>query len=109
MHGTNKVTEILSDTQLRTLDSEIGQVFGSAKATGQNDRIKIIGIGFRQLFDVTSSQSCRFHQHIAGFTFSDFTRHVIDHMQLLNIRCKTLNLRTSLIKAKQGNHAFVNF
>ena len=91
MHGTYKITEFLADTQLRTLDSEIGQIFGSAKAARQNDRIKIIGIGIGQFFDVTSSQSCRFHQHIAGFTFSDFTRGVINYMQLLNIRRKALD------------------
>lgn len=91
-----------------TLAGEVGEVLGHAEAARQDQRIKLAGLQFTHVEDLATGDACRLHQHVAAFVHH-FAAQVVDHVVLRDVRRKALHLGAALVKAEQGEHAFVNF
>ncbi|RMU91542.1 hypothetical protein ALP20_03456 [Pseudomonas coronafaciens pv. coronafaciens] len=90
------------------LQGEVREVFRCAETTGDDQRVKIFGVRLAYVFHFATGNARGFNQHVARFRHL-FAGQVIDDMVLSDVRCEALNLRTTLIQAKQGQNAFVNF
>ena len=106
MHGLRQRFEMRIDLTLRALRGKGTEIFGRAKSTRHNERIKLFGVCLNKRMDVTSRNTCGFNQHVTGFRHW-FTGQMVNHIRLIFVWRKTNHLCSLLSQGQQRNDGFV--
>ncbi len=106
MHGLRQRFEMRIDLTLRALRGKGTEIFGCAKPTWHNERIKLCGVCLNKRMDVTSRNARGFNQHVTGFRHW-LTGQMVNHIRLIFVRCKTNHLGSLLSQGQQRDDGFM--
>ena len=89
------------------LGGKIRKILSGTKATGQQQRVKIVGLVVGQVVDLPPNDTRCLREHIAGLT-GHVARSVIDDMHLRYVGCKTLHVGTLLLQSQKSHDDLLN-